>query len=229
VSRTLLRTALFAGVLVALAPRVAAAHGGNEKFRSEFRSIQPQVPGVTVEVLNYDDRLLMINRTGRTVAISGYEGEPYARLRADGTVEANRRSPTHYLNEERYGGTPVPASADPKAPPRWQTVSRTGRFVWHDHRIHWMSKDAVPPQVKDEDKRTKVFDWRVPIQVGSQRAGLTGALFWQPASASGVPAAAIVALAVLVAATVVLFIVTRRRRPAASSVVTRTTGRSPRA
>ena len=62
-----------------------------------------------------------------------------------------------------------------------------------------MSKDTVPPQVKDEDKRTKVFDWRVPIRVGSQPAQLTGTLFWQPATASGVPTAAIVALVVLVA------------------------------
>jgi hypothetical protein len=205
---------LLAGALVA--PATAAAHGGNEKFRSQFESIRPQVGGLTIEVLNYDDRLLMINRTGKTVAITGYEREPYARLRGDGTVEVNRRSPTHYLNEERYGGTPVPVSADPNAPPQWRTVSRTGRFEWHDHRIHWMSKDTVPPQVTDEDKRTKVFDWRVPIRVGSQRAQLTGTLFWHPATASGVPAAAIVALVVLVLATLVLFVITRRRRAAAA-------------
>jgi hypothetical protein len=211
------RWALLACLAGALVPAGAAAHGGNEKFRSEFRSIQPQVQGISIEVLNYDDRLLMINRTGRTIAITGYEREPYARLRADGTVEVNRHSPTHYLNEERYGGTPVPTSADPKAPPQWQTVSRTGRFEWHDHRIHWMSKDTVPPQVKDEDKRTKVFDWRVPIRTGGQRAALTGALFWQPADASGVPTAAIVALVLLVIVTLVLFLVTRRRRAAAGN------------
>ena len=85
-------------------------------------------------------------------------------------------------------------------------MSRTGRFEWHDHRIHWMSKDTVPPQVKDEEKRTKVFDWRVPVTVGSQRASLAGTLFWQPAESSGVPAAAIVALVALVLATLVLFI-----------------------
>jgi hypothetical protein len=209
-------TALFVGFVLALVGGTAFAHGGNSKFRSQFRSIQPAVSGIQVHVLNYDDRLLMINRSGKTVAISGYDGEPYARLRSDGTVEVNRRSPTRYLNEERYGGTPVPQSADPKAAPQWQPVSRTGRFEWHDHRIHWMSKDTVPPQVKDQDKRTKVFDWRVPIRVGSQRAGLTGTLFWQPASASGVPTAAIVALAVLVVATVGLFFVTRRRRAAAA-------------
>jgi hypothetical protein len=203
---------LLAGVLVALAAATAAAHGGNSKFRSQFESIKPPVPGVTVDVLNYDDRLLMINRTGKTVAITGYEREPYARLRQDGTVEVNRRSPTHFLNEGRYGGTPVPRSADPKAPPRWHTVSRTGRFEWHDHRIHWMSKDTVPPQVKDEDKRTKVFDWRVPIEVGSQHAALTGSLFWVPSSGGGIPTGAIVALVVLVLVTVALFVATRRMK-----------------
>jgi hypothetical protein len=211
------RLTLLACLAAALVPVAAGAHGGNEKFRSEFRSIQPQVPGIGVEVLNYDDRLLMINRTGETIAITGYEREPYARLRADGTVEVNRNSPTHYLNEERYGGTPVPTSADPKAAPQWQTVSRTGRFEWHDHRIHWMSKNTVPPQVKDEDKRTKVFDWRVPISIGGQRAALTGALFWQPADASGIPVAAIAALAALAAITLALFVITRRRRRAAAA------------
>jgi hypothetical protein len=208
---------LLAAALVAASAGSAHGHGGNAKFRSEFRSIQPTVAGLTVDVLNYDDRLLLVNRTGKTVAIAGYEREPYARLRADGTVEVNRRSPTHYLNEERYGGTPVPASADPQAPPQWQVVSRTGRFEWHDHRIHWMSKDTVPPQVKDEDKRTKVFDWRVPIRVGAEPARLTGTLFWQPASASGVPVAAIVALVVLAVLTFLLFVLTRRRRAAAAS------------
>jgi hypothetical protein len=195
-----------------VSPGAAGAHGGNVKFRSQFESLSPAVEGVSVEVLNYDDRLLLVNRSGKTVAITGYEGEPYARLRADGTVDVNRRSPTHYLNEERYGGTPVPKSADPKAPPQWQTVARNGRFEWHDHRIHWMSKDTVPPQVKDQDKRTKVFDWRVPITVGSQRGSLVGTLFWQPAASSGVPAIAVIALVALALATLVLFLITRSRR-----------------
>jgi hypothetical protein len=196
--------------LVAL-PAIAAAHGGNPDFRSEFRAIQPAVRGLTVQILNYDDRLLLINRTGKTVLLRGYEREPYARLRADGTVEVNRRSPSFFLNEERYGA-PVPRDADAKAPPRWSVVSKTGRFESHDHRIHWMSKGTKPPQVKDEDKRTKVFDWRVPIEVGSRPAALTGTLFWAPASSGGIPTAAIVALVALVVLTAVLYMVTRRVR-----------------
>jgi hypothetical protein len=200
-------------VLAALTalPATAAAHGGNPDFRSEFRAIQPAVRGLTVQILNYDDRLLLINRTGRTVVLEGYEREPYARLLADGTVEVNRRSPSYFLNEERYGA-PVPGGANADAAPRWSVVSKTGRFESHDHRIHWMSKDTTPPQVKDEGKRTKVFDWRVPIEVGSRHAAVTGTLYWVPASSGGVPAAAIVALVVLVVLTVVLYLVTRRVR-----------------
>ena len=203
-------------VLAALLSPSALAHGGNPDFRSQFRTIAPAVPGLDVQVLNYDDRLLLINRTGKTVVVRGYENEPYARLRADGTVEVNLRSPSHYLNEERYGGTPVPADADPDTPPRWSEVSKTGRFETHDHRIHWMSKGATPPQVTDKSKRTKVFDWRVPIVVGSRPAALTGTLFWQPSSGGGIPGAAIAALVALVVLTVVLFVVSRRVRARAS-------------
>ena len=199
-------------VLMAPLSPSALAHGGNPDFRSEFRAVQPGVPGLQVQVLNYDDRLLLINRTKKTVLVRGYEREPYARLRADGTVEVNKRSPSYYLNEERYGGTPVPPGAGPDAPPRWSVVSKTGRFETHDHRIHWMSKGTTPPQVKDEDKRTKVFDWRVPIEVGAQPAAVTGSLFWEPSSGGGIPALAIVALVVLLLLTLVLFVVSRRAR-----------------
>ena len=209
-TRRAMTATLVAGFLLALVAGTASAHGGNSKFRSEFRSIQPAASGIRVDVLNYDDRLLMINRSGKTVAISGYEREPYARLRADGTVEVNRRSPTHYLNEERYGGTPVPQGADPKVPPQWQVISRTGRFEWHDHRIHFMSK-STPNQVKDKGKRTKIFDWRVPIVVGGRPVGLRGDLYWVP-SPAGIPRAALLALAAFVFASIFFVEVVRRRR-----------------
>ena len=47
--------------------------------------------------------------------------------------------------------------------------------------------------MKDEDKPAKIFDWKVPIQVGDQRARLTGTLSWEP-SDSSVPTAAFIAL-----------------------------------
>ena len=77
------------------------------------------------------------------------------------------------------------------------SVDRTGQFEWHDHRIHWMSP-VTPPQVKDTGKRTKIFDWSVPIKVGSQPGAIDGELFWVPES-SKAPTGAIVALVAIVA------------------------------
>ncbi len=198
--------------VLALLPSAVLAHGGNPNYRSEFAGVRPAVSGLQVQILNYDDRLLLINRTGKSVLLKGYEGEPYARLLADGTVEVNKNSPSFYLNNERYGGSPVPKSASPKAAPKWSILDKTGRFETHDHRIHWMSKDAKPPQVKDEGKRTKVFDWRVPIVVGAQRAALTGTLYWVPQSGGGIPAVAVVALVALVLLSLGLFVASRRVR-----------------
>jgi hypothetical protein len=70
---------------------------------------------------------------------------------------------------------------------------------------------VVPPQVKDREKRTKIFDWRVPLEVGSRRAFAAGELFWVP-SGSKTPTAAIVSLVVIVALALAVVYLVRRRR-----------------
>ena len=95
-----------------LAP-VAVAHQGNPNFRSEVRDIAPALDGVQATVVNYDDSIELRNRSGRTVVVEGYRGEPYVRIAADGTVSVNRRSPTYYLNDDRFAeGVEVPAGRD---------------------------------------------------------------------------------------------------------------------
>ena len=64
--------------------------------------VTPSVPGVEVEVRNYDASSSWSQRRQHEVLIYGYEGEPYARMLADGTVQVNQRSPATYLNEDRY-------------------------------------------------------------------------------------------------------------------------------
>ena len=140
--------------------------GSNYNYRSNITSVAPSVPGLDLEVLEFADRLVLSNHTGKTVTVYGYQGEPYARVLADGTVQINTRSPAYYLNQNFYGNVNVPPSASPTATPHWTVIDRTGQLEWHDHRIHWMSP-VVPPQVKDKGKRTKIFDWQVPIQVGA--------------------------------------------------------------
>jgi hypothetical protein len=205
--------------LVALAvPASVLAHAGNPNFRSVVDSVSPSVKGLQLQVLNYDDRLEITNRSGQTVTVLGYDDEPYARVLPDGTVEVNQRSPATYLNNDRFAQVTVPRTADSKAPPQWQTLDKTGRFDWHDHRIHWMAT-TMPPQVKDQSKVTKIFDWKVPLRIANKPATITGTLSWQPRPGGGVPIGAIVAFVVLVVGGGLLVLRVRRRR-ARESVAT---------
>lgn len=216
--RRTLRALLVASALMGLLAPVARGHAGDPNFRSEVRDVRPAVEGLSIEVLNYDDRLQLRNGSGRAATVIGYEGEPYARLRVNGTVEVNRLSPAVYLNEDRFAQVDVPGQADPDAEPDWQVVGRDGTFEWHDHRIHWMVEDQRPPQVADPDVETKVFDWRVPIEVADQPGAIRGELRWVPLPGGGFPLAAAVSLVVVaLVGVVVVLIVRRRRRPGAEA------------
>lgn len=203
-------------VLVALlAATPALAHEGNPNFLSQIERITPRAEGVSVEVLNRDDRMLLRNTSGEDVLILGYDDEPYARVLADGTVEVNTDSEAYYLNDDRFANVDVPAGVDGQGEPRWKELGRTGRFEWHDHRFHWMS-EGTPPQVTDESVRTKVFDWSVPIEVGGERGAIAGTLFWTPLPAGGAPVGAIIAgAAIVIALSIAVAVVRYRRRSAA--------------
>ena len=185
--------------------------GSSFHYRTYITSITPHVHGLSVEVLEFADRLLLRNDTGQTVTIYGYSGEPYARVRSGGATEQNRRSPAVYLNTSFYGQVTVPPSASATAPPAWETVDRTGQFEWHDHRIHWMSP-VTPPQVKDTSKRTKIFDWSVPIRVGNTPGAIRGELFWTPESSSAPTGLIVGSIVVVVLAAAAVLIARRRRR-----------------
>jgi len=205
-------TAAAAALLVG-AP-VALAHEGSPNFLSQINEVTPAAPGVDVEVLNRDDRLLLRNNGEATVLIEGYEGEPYARIDPDGTVSVNTNSKAYYINEERDGEVAVPEGVDSKGEPQWKEVSKTGRFEWHDHRMHWMSK-GDPEQVEDTSVRTKVFDWNVPVEVDGRPSDITGMLFWTPAPGGSVPWAPIAGLSLAAIAALGAVTVRRhRRRPA---------------
>jgi hypothetical protein len=184
--------------------------GSSYDYRSNITAITPQVPGLSIEVLQFADRLLLRNHTGKTVTIYGYEGEPYARVLANGTAEQNVRAPATYLNTNFYANVTVPASASSHASPQWEVIDRTGEFEWHDHRIHWMSPVA-PAKVTDKSKRTLIFDWQVPIAVGSSRGAIDGQLFWTPESSKASLAVIILGVAIVLGGLLLVVIVRRRR------------------
>ena len=209
---TRLRLIAAVSALIALSAAPAAnAHQGNPNYRSVVERVVPKLPGLRLQVLNLDDRLELQNTTGKTVTIGGYQGEPYARVLGDGTVEVNRNSPAFYLNDSRTSTGTVPANAKAGATPSWQLVDRAGRFQWHDHRIHWMS--SIPPQqVKDKSKRTKVFDWKVPLEVGTTKGSIDGTLFWAGTNGGGAPVGAYAGLAAIALLGLGAVVVVRRRR-----------------
>jgi hypothetical protein len=184
-------------------------HEGNPDFRSEIKSVRPDVPGVSFQILNYDADIELVAEDGHEVLIYGYEGEPYARVLRDGTVQKNQRSPATYQNVDRYAEAPVPEIADPDAPPVWETVDRSGTLRWHDHRAHYMTK-GTPPQVTDESERTKVFDYEIPLRIDGREGAIEGTLFWVgPTDTSKAPFLIAGAAIVLVGGAAV---VTARRR-----------------
>jgi LPXTG-motif cell wall-anchored protein len=188
----------------------ALGHEGNPDYRSEIEAVRPDVPGVSFQVLNYDADIELTVEDGHEVLVYGYEGEPYARVLRDGTVQKNRRSPATYQNVDRYAEAPVPEIADPSAPPVWEAIDQSGTFRWHDHRSHYMAKDT-PPQVTDESERTKVFDYEIPLRIDGRGGAIEGTLFWVgPADTSKTPFLIAAAGIVLLGGAAV--VIARRRR-----------------
>jgi hypothetical protein len=176
------RRAFLGAALAALVVcSAAAAHGGGGAlgFRSKVTAITPATTGLSVTVVDYDDRLELRNDTGKPVVILGYQGEPYLAFR-DGHVYRNTRSPATYLNDDRFGKVALPKQADPKAPPEWEQVAPREDFDWHDHRIHWMSR-TLPPKVQAaKDKPHHVFNWTVPARLDGKPLTIAGTLDYQP-------------------------------------------------
>jgi hypothetical protein len=212
-------------LVTALAAAVGAstpvfAHAGNPHFLTVVDRISPATRGVAIDVINRDDRLHLRNTSGKDVVIEGYDHEPYARVLADGTVQVNRQSPAYYLNDDRYADVTVPKGVTGKELPEWQEVDKTGRFEWHDHRMHWMAKSR-PPQVKDPNVRTRVFDWAIPLTIGGTRGRVAGQLFWTPLPGGQAPLGAIFGLVAIVAVLCIAVLVIRRRRAQAGSPAAR--------
>lgn len=187
--------AVAAGLLVLLAGPAAADPAEPGEYRSEVTGVhlvdadgervdgervEGEVSGVALRVVGGDSFLVLTVAPGVEVEVPGYEGEPYLRVLADGTVEENERSPSTYLNQDRYG-TDVPAElgVDVDAEPRWVQVAGDGEWAWHDHRIHWMSPDA-PPRLEGDAGR--VLEWEVPIVVDGQDVVVVGTLDKEPSA-----------------------------------------------
>jgi hypothetical protein len=165
-----------AGALLAPATP-ASAHGGDAPeataYRTTVTGVTPPVRGLSVRTVEAGARLELTNDSGRTVEVLGYAGEPYLEVRPDGTYE-NIHSPATYLNVTLAGDGPVPATADPAAPPSWRRVSGSTTVRWHDRRTHWLEPDPSLTRAQ------RLRDWAVPLRDQTRTFEIRGTLDWVP-------------------------------------------------
>jgi hypothetical protein len=176
---------VLAGLLATLAVAgPAAAHVGGGAAGSDYDArvlgMTPEVPGLTVRVLQFGDELELVNETGSEVVVPGYDDEPYLRIGPDG-VWRNANSPATYINLDRYAQVDLPENAERGAEPDWVRISTEPSYVWHDHRTHWMSAEVLPPAVAaDPSRGHTVFEWTVPLVHDGADVAVTGELTWSP-------------------------------------------------
>ena len=192
-----LAAALAVAVLTVATP--AQAHDGRHDFESLIEEVTPIRLGAGIEIrmIDYDERIELVNRSGETVIVEGYEGEPYARVESGGPVSLNLRSPSLAASNDRWGRTPPGGREDADAPPRWVQVGGDGTLSWFDRRSHYR-QTGVPDAVADPTVRQKLWDYRIPLRVGGETAAITGTLYWT--GRRPFPIAAFVALLVATAA-----------------------------
>jgi len=174
--------ALLAGVLLALSPAgsgQALAHGGAHLYESVVAGITPPqlAAGIEVRMIDYDRQMELVNHSGKTVIVEGYWGEPYARLESSGAVYLNAMSPSMAPSNDRMGLTRPNGNEDASAPPHWVQVGDNGEYRWFDRRTQYR-KEGMPPAVNNEEQRTRLWSYLIPIRVGDQAAAIKGALYW---------------------------------------------------
>ena len=162
----------------------AAAHVGGGAAGSDFDArvlaVTPEVPGLSVRVLQFGDEVELVNETAIEVVVPGYDDDPYLRIGPDG-VWRNANSPATYINLDRYARVDLPEHAARGAEPDWVQVSTEPSYVWHDHRTHWMSAEVLPPAVAaDPGRAHTVFEWTVPLVHDGVDVAVTGELTWTP-------------------------------------------------
>jgi hypothetical protein len=199
--RPRLRCGLLVGAVAAVVltwqPPEAQAHTRTQETTNVVARIveTPDIDGLSWTVHTGGLLVEVDNRSGGTLTIEGYEGEPYLRIGPDG-VAHNRRSAATYLNDERLGTVTLPPAVDRQAPAEWVAIDAEPRVRWHDHRTHWMSTrppgfvetgpvlgtlmelEMVGPVGTAGDGQGRFQDWEIPRTFEGEDHVLRGVMEW---------------------------------------------------
>ena len=136
------------------------------------RGVTPQIPGFTVEVLNGDDRLEVRqhghehghDRRLQRGAVHPHE-RPTARSRS--TCARRRTTSTRTASTART----CPTRPTRRRAPQWKRRRARPAATSSTTTACTGWPRTCPPQVNDEARRTKIFDWNVPLRAGAPRRG----------------------------------------------------------
>jgi hypothetical protein len=154
-----------ATVLTALLlPPAAAAHLRSGTLAVDYRAriTRPRFsPGApfTVSIYTSDRALRLSARTGHTVSVLGYLGEPFVRLDNAG-VAINDASPTAAGAQLVKDGRPTSGVR-----PGWTLQPGRHVVVWHDPRVQ-----ALPPGMSHAS-------WSIPVLLDGHRTDIRGELW----------------------------------------------------
>jgi hypothetical protein len=165
-----MRVLALLGAIAALGlfPQGAAAHGPVAPTATDYLAKVSSVPlGLQAKAVD-GDQLMWLNARGLVVVVFDYKGAPYLRFSRSG-VAVNHNSAMYYLNQN-------PAQAPPSGLtqatlPRWQRVTGSHEYAWHDGRLHALATVALPPGA------SFVGRWSIPIVLGGHRATISGGLW----------------------------------------------------
>lgn len=209
----LLAVSFAASSTTAEASDAPGGHTDARFYRSGVTAVEPAVAGLTITLTGNGDSITLENRTGRTVVVLGYAGEPFLRF-SGAMVERNALSLTTALTTGQK-----PPSVDPRrTAPAWQHLGHQPVFAWRDVRVHWTATQRPPVVEQDEHARHRVFEWALPLTVDGRAARVRGAVDWvgTPAPDHGGLVTGVLVVGVVVAAAGLAvaggLAVTRRRR-----------------
>jgi hypothetical protein len=193
----LARLPLVLAVCVALAasePAVAEAHVSpgliSTSYRARVDGLRPRVAGVTVTVLDGDQRLRIEVAPPHVVIVLGRVGEPFLRI-APGGAYVNSQSPT---------GESIGLTHSQAGTARWIRLSSGHSYAWHESRLR--------PVPATSGSSRRVARWSIPLLVDGRRVAVTGSE-WYAAQPQRLLWAIPVVFVPAVAAAV---LVTRRKR-----------------
>lgn len=164
----------FLATVLGFVPVAAADAPGPTNYQSQVLSVVPATSDIEIDIIGGDSFVRLRVKTGVEVVVIGYGGEPYLRVLPSGVVEENQLSPAKYLNEERYGDTPIPVEADEDADPEWLPVGDDGDWSWHDHRTHLM----IPSPPIGAELGDQINEGVIPLMVDGVSIKVTVGTYW---------------------------------------------------